>query len=118
MSNDDHHYRSFDEMTRRYDPFADESDQKRLNERDLQLASLFKALSSPVRLKILRLVDIHQCYCGDLVELLDMAQSTVSHHLKILRDAGLIEARQEGTSTCYCLNRDRLRQLQRWFSTW
>jgi len=49
------------------------------------------------------------CYCGDLVDVLGLAQSTVSYHLKVLREAGLVRGEEQGTWVCYCADRDRLR---------
>lgn len=79
---------------------------------DQVLADICKALSHPVRVQILRLLGSRPFYCGDLVNHFGLAQSTVSHHLKALREAGLLEGRDEGPSTCYSVNRDRCRQLR------
>ncbi len=58
---------------------------------DLELAAYTKALGHPARVEILRvLVRKNVCICGEIVDLLDLAQSTVSQHLKVLKDAGLI----------------------------
>lgn len=108
----------FTEMVRQYDPFRDEVEQKRLQERDEKFANIFKALSSPVRIQILRQIAMHQSYCGDLAEFLGMAQSTVSHHLKVLRDTGLVHAEAEGAATCYTINHELFRTVQRWISVW
>ena len=51
------------------------------------------------------------CYCGQLVDQLSLAQATVSQHLKVLKDAGLIVGEIEGLRTCYCASRDRLAEL-------
>ena len=51
------------------------------------------------------------CYCGQLVDELALAQATVSQHLKVLKDAGLIVGEIEGLRTCYCASRDRLAEL-------
>lgn len=75
------------------------------------VSKAFRALSSPVRLKILSLIAGTGRYCGDLVDTLGLAQSTVSHHLKILVDAGLITGVSEGPATCYSVNRKRCNQL-------
>ncbi len=65
-----------------------------------------RALSNPIRLRIIEhLKDIDHCVCGEIVDILPLAQSTVSQHLKNLKDAGLIRGEVEGPSTCYCLNR-------------
>ena len=71
------------------------------------LASLMKALGHPARIAILQhLLQANACVCGDLVDALPLAQSTVSQHLKELKNAGLIRGRIEGTSVCYCIDAD------------
>ena len=70
-----------------------------------ELATLCKALGHPVRVEIIRLLrTMDRCVCGDLVERLPVAQSTVSQHLKVLRHAGLITGEVAGPCTCYCIN--------------
>lgn len=81
---------------------------------DINLAETCKALAHPARLAILRqLLREDRCICGRIVEILPLAQSTVSQHLKILKDAGLIRGEVEGLNTCYCANRDKLIELSR-----
>jgi DNA-binding transcriptional ArsR family regulator len=73
------------------------------------LAGLCKALGHPARLKIIEyLQTVDRCICGDIVEVLPLAQSTVSQHLKILKQAGLIRGEIEGPRVCYCLDQNRL----------
>jgi ArsR family transcriptional regulator, arsenate/arsenite/antimonite-responsive transcriptional repressor len=73
----------------------------------VRMADLAKALSHPVRIRILEILGVQKgCICGRLVELLPLAQSTVSQHLRGLRDAGLIQGDVDGPRTCYCLNRE------------
>lgn len=80
---------------------------------DETLASMAKALGHPTRVKILRLLaERRACVTGDLVAELPLAQSTISEHLRILREAGLIQGEIEGPRTSYCLNRARLAVLQ------
>lgn len=76
-----------------------------------ELAELFKALSHPVRIKLLSRLSTSRRYCGDLVSESGLAQSTVSHHLRILRDAGLIDVEEQGTRTCYFINRERIQMI-------
>lgn len=77
-----------------------------------ELALLAKALGHPARVRILQLLLAHDsCFCGEIVEQLPLAQATVSQHLKVLRDAGLIEGEIDGLRTCYCANRERLAEL-------
>lgn len=74
-----------------------------------ELANLFKALAHPVRIKIVKhLLEESHCVCGRIVEVFPLAQSTVSQHLKILKDSGLIQGEVEGPKTCYCVNRSKL----------
>jgi ArsR family transcriptional regulator len=76
------------------------------------LAAKLRALSHPVRLRILAsLAESDACACGDLVRGLPLAQSTVSEHLRILRDAGLVRGENGGKRPCYCLDREAVRQL-------
>lgn len=73
------------------------------------LACLFKALGHPARIKILRhLLKENRCICGRIVEILPLAQSTVSQHLKIMKESGLVEGEVEGPKTCYCVDRKKL----------
>ena len=75
-------------------------------------ASMCKALGHPARVTIVNyLKRIDQCLCGDIVDLLPLAQSTVSQHLKCLKEAGLIKGEVEGPKTCYCLDKDMLRKF-------
>ncbi len=72
---------------------------------DQSLADFAKAIAHPARVMILRtLASKKQCICGDLVDVLPLAQSTVSQHLKALREAGLITGEIEGPRSCYCLD--------------
>jgi len=71
----------------------------------VRAAGLAKALAHPVRLRILEILGGRRgCVCGGLVDRLPLAQSTVSQHLKELREAGLIRGDVEGPRTCYCLD--------------
>ncbi len=79
---------------------------------DEDLSDAYRALGSPTRVKILRVLCEHERYCGDLVKLFDLSQSTISHHLKALREAGLVDAEERGVSTCYRVNRSRLTALR------
>lgn len=72
---------------------------------DNELAQIAKALAHPARIMILRhLMETRACICGELVDVLPLSQSTVSQHLKELKDAGLIKGNISGTSTCYCID--------------
>ena len=77
-----------------------------------QLAALAKALGHPARVRILELLlSRDACYCGQIVEELPLAQATVSQHLKVLKDAGLITGEIDHPHTCYCASADGLREL-------
>jgi len=72
---------------------------------DDALAEVLKALAHPARLRILRLLASRgTCICGDLVEAMPLSQATVSQHLKVLRQAGLVDGTVDGPRTCYCIN--------------
>jgi DNA-binding transcriptional ArsR family regulator len=78
-----------------------------------ELAALAKALGHPARVQILRiLVRRNTCICGDIVEELPLAQSTVSQHLKVLKDVGLIRGDVDGPRVCYCVEPRALRRLK------
>lgn len=78
-----------------------------------RLADLADALSHPARLAILDVLAVRDtCVCGELVDELPLAQATVSRHLKVLRDAGLIKGEVDGPHTCYCIDRDAVAELR------
>ncbi|MDB5538025.1 MAG: winged helix-turn-helix transcriptional regulator [Devosia sp.] len=82
--------------------------------RDDDIASIMRALGHPVRLNILRILATQQqgqCCCADVTESLPLAQSTVSQHIKVLLDAGLIVRQPRGTRNCYIVQHDRLQAL-------
>lgn len=81
-----------------------------------QLAVWTKALGHPARIAILRELALRsECVCGEIVAELPLAQSTVSQHLKALLEAGLIQGRVDGPRSCYCINRETMRQFQKAF---
>ena len=81
-------------------------------ERDVAL--LAKALGHPARIRIMRLLLAHDaCYCGQLVDELGLAQATVSQHLKVLKDAGLVQGEIDGPRVCYCVNPDTVKRFQK-----
>lgn len=80
---------------------------------DQELAALAKALGHPARVKILRiLARRRECLCGEIVHELPLAQSTVSQHLKILKEAGLVRGTVDGPRVCYCLAENTLRRAK------
>jgi predicted transcriptional regulator len=87
-----------------------------------ELAELAKALAHPARIAILKELALRQsCICGEIVEVLPLAQSTVSQHLKELLEAGLIQGTVDGAKSCYCINPVTFRRfeqmLQSFFKT-
>ena len=83
------------------------------DEADEELATLAKALGHPARVKIVRiLIQKNACICGDIVEELPLAQSTVSQHLKVLKEAGLVRGEVDGPRVCYCIEPRSLRRLR------
>jgi ArsR family transcriptional regulator len=80
---------------------------------DDELATLAKALGHPARVQIMRLLARREaCVCGDIVDELPLAQSTVSQHLKVLKEAGLVKGEIDGPRVCYCVEPRTLRRLK------
>ncbi|MCB9728718.1 MAG: winged helix-turn-helix transcriptional regulator [Deltaproteobacteria bacterium] len=82
-------------------------------EAEAELAMFAKAIGHPLRVRILRLlVEKNRCVCGELVDELPVAQSTVSQHLKVLKDAGLVQGEIDGPRVCYCIEPRALRRFK------
>ena len=80
---------------------------------DNEIALIAKALGHPARVAILQhLFKIDSCVCGDLVNEIGLAQPTISQHLKELKQLGLIKGNVEGTSVCYCIDKDNWTQMK------
>ncbi len=80
---------------------------------DDELAKLSKAIGHPARVRILRLLSRKEAkVCSQIVDELPLAQSTVSEHLRILKEAGLVRSSQDGPRVGYCINFDGLRRLK------
>ncbi|MFO0978020.1 MAG: metalloregulator ArsR/SmtB family transcription factor [Planctomycetaceae bacterium] len=78
-----------------------------------QFAALAWALAHPARVRIVRLlISRNACVCGEIVDEMPLAQSTVSQHLKILKDSGLVQGEVDGPKVCYCINPDKLKMLK------
>lgn len=78
---------------------------EKFSQKEQDLAEFAKALSHPARIAILKILARHNgCICGEIVEVLPLAQSTVSQHLKELKNAGLIDGTVDGPRSCYCIN--------------
>ncbi len=90
---------------------------QRNNNDQRDLARWAKALGHPARIAILQFLATRQtCFCGQIVEHLPLAQSTVSQHLRELRDAGLIQGTVDGARVCYCLAPETMTKLRAAFS--
>ena len=97
----------YEVITMKYSIFTD--DQK-------QAARFAKAMGHPVRMYVLELLNKQSCcYSGDLTDILPIAKSTLSQHLKELKDAGLIQGEIEGPKVKYCINRENWQQAQQLF---
>jgi len=74
-------------------------------EGEQELAALCKALAHSARIRILKiLIEKKSCVCGEIVEVMPLAQSTVSEHLRILKQAGLVQGEIDGPRVCYCIH--------------
>ncbi|MDA3844663.1 MAG: metalloregulator ArsR/SmtB family transcription factor [Candidatus Kapabacteria bacterium] len=83
------------------------TDSDKYSEENVQLARFAKAMGHPARLMILRMLGGESCcFCGDIVQDLPIAQSTVSQHLKELKDVGLIQGEINPPKIRYCINKD------------
>ena len=75
------------------------------SEESKTLAEIAKALSHPARIEILKfLLKAESCVCGDIVSTLPLSQSTVSQHLKALKDSGIVKGSISGPNVCYCID--------------
>jgi len=83
-----------------------------------RIARYAKALAHPARVAILQLLIRKQaCICGDIVEELPLSQSTVSQHLKELKEAGLIKGEIEGVKVCYCIDEKEWEQARKYLDS-
>lgn len=86
--------------------------------KEQDLAAFAKAISHPARIAILKvLAQRNECICGEIVEILPLAQATVSQHLKALKEAGLINGTVSGPKSCYCINWKAFDNFQNSFNT-
>jgi ArsR family transcriptional regulator len=78
---------------------------EQFTQKEQDLAEFAKALAHPARIAILKLLaQRNKCICGEIVDVLPLSQSTVSQHLKELKNAGLIDGNIDGPRSCYCIN--------------
>ena len=81
--------------------------------KDVELARLAHALAHPARVRIVRLLARRgECICGQIVLDLPLAQATVSQHLKVLKEAGIIHGQVDGPRVCYCLDPKTLKRVK------
>ena len=87
------------------------------SKKENELADFANAISHPARVAILKQIsDRESCICGEIVEVLPLAQSTVSQHLKELLKADLIKGTVEGTTSCYCINYKTFEKFEKIFN--
>lgn len=87
------------------------------SEIDQEMANFAKALSHPARVAIIKILAAQSsCICGEIVEVLPLAQSTVSQHLKELQLAGLVKGTIDGNKSCYCINWETMQQAIQQFN--
>ena len=78
-----------------------------------RLAKIFKALGHPTRIKIVEhLNEIDSCICGEIVEIFPFSQSTISQHLKHLRESGIVCGEIEGPKTYFCVDKAVLHEIK------
>lgn len=84
--------------------------------KDVRIAAYAKALAHPARIAILQLLLKKQsCICGDIVDELPLSQSTISQHLKELKNAGLIKGDIDGAKICYCIDEQEWSKAKTYF---
>lgn len=83
-----------------------------------EMSEILKALGNPARLEIVKiLMKSSTCICGEIVEILPLAQSTVSKHLSELKKVGIIKGTVTGNNICYCLNEKTIQNIQNFINT-
>ncbi|UNY98895.1 metalloregulator ArsR/SmtB family transcription factor [Zhouia spongiae] len=83
-----------------------------------QIAKIAKVIGHPARVAIIQhLIKVNQCICGDLVDVIGLAQPTISQHLRELKNIGLIKGNIEGTSVCYCIDSENWNRFKSLLST-
>ena len=88
------------------------------SENQNEIARITKAMGHPARVAIVEhLAKMNECVCGKIVEILPLAQPTVSQHLKELKNAGIIKGEVEGNSVCYCIDKKAIETISLYFST-
>ena len=81
-----------------------------------RIATMAKVLGHPARVAILQhLIKVRACICGDLVDVIGLAQPTISQHLREMKDVGLIQGSIDGTKVCYCINWKTFNEIKEMF---
>ena len=84
-----------------------------------EIAAMAKVFAHPARVAILQYISCEEsCICNDIVDEIGLAQPTISQHLKVINDAGLLKGNFEGKSVCYCLNIERFQECQELFTNY
>ncbi|MFK2818560.1 metalloregulator ArsR/SmtB family transcription factor [Flavobacteriaceae sp. LMIT009] len=83
-----------------------------------EIAVMAKVLAHPARVAILKYISNQDsCICSDIVDEIGLAQATISQHLKVINDAGLLDGNFQGKSVCYCINIERFQKFQTIFNS-
>lgn len=78
-----------------------------------EMAAIAKVFAHPARISILQYISKQEsCICNDIVDEIGLSQPTISQHLKVINQAGLLKGNFEGKSICYCLNVERFHEFQ------
>ncbi len=78
-----------------------------------QISKIFKALGHPTRVKIVEhLIEINTCVCGEIVDIFPFSQSTISQHLKLLKESGIVCGEVEGPKTYFCVDKNILQKFK------
>ncbi|MEX1297919.1 MAG: metalloregulator ArsR/SmtB family transcription factor [Desulfotignum sp.] len=78
-----------------------------------QLAKIFKALGHPTRIRIVEhLIELNTCVCREIVDIFPYSQSTISQHLKLLKESGIVCGEVEGPRTRFCVDQSVLRRFK------
>lgn len=86
-------------------------------EEQVELAGIARALGHPARISIVQyLMKTEDCITGDIVKEIGLAQPTISQHLKVLKDVGIIRGTIEGNAVCYCINPRIWQKVNRLFN--
>lgn len=109
------HFKKNDKFVRKITNM-NKTGKERFTEEQKKIARYAKAMGHPVRMYVLELLSKQSCcYSGDLSEILPIAKSTLSQHLKELKEAGLIQGEIEAPKVRYCLNRENWKEAKKLF---